>query len=194
MRAQTQRGPAQLAELPEQELLEAVQRQTFGFFWEAAHPLSGLAPDRCKTVAGPADDLVATGGSGFGLMALLVAVERGWIARGAAAERVTHMLDLLARATCFHGVFPHFMNGRTGATIPFTRKDRVKITGIWGWADVPPNVTAAALILAADLFKAKDAPWGIAGFGDLGMVKVQSNPWVVELLRGYINVSSKVGV
>lgn len=79
-------------------------------------------------------------------------------------------------------------------TIPFTRQDRVKITGIWGWADVPPNVTAAALILAADLFKAKDAPWGIAGFGDLGMVKVQSNPWVVELLRGYINVAAKVGV
>lgn len=77
---------------------------------------------------------------------------------------------------------------------PFTRQDRVKVTGIWGWQDVPPNVTMAALILAADLFKAKDAPWGVAGIGDMGMVKVQSNPWVVELLRGYINVSAKVGV
>jgi hypothetical protein len=123
MRQQSSRSPAELSELPEDELLEAVQRQTFGFFWDASHPLSGLAPDRCKTVAGPADDLVATGGSGFGLMALIVAVERGWVTRAAAAERVTHMLDLLARATCFHGVFPHFMNGRTGATIPFTRKD-----------------------------------------------------------------------
>ena len=77
---------------------------------------------------------------------------------------------------------------------PFTRQDRVKITGIWGWPDVPPNVTMAALILASDLFKAKDAPWGVAGIGDMGMVKVQSNPWVVELLRPYINVSAKVGV
>lgn len=77
---------------------------------------------------------------------------------------------------------------------PFTQQNRVKITGVWGWADVPPNVTQAALILAADLFKAKDAPWGIAGFGDLGMVKVQSNPWVVELLRGYVNMAAKVGV
>jgi hypothetical protein len=76
---------------------------------------------------------------------------------------------------------------------PFTHQNRVQITGIWGWADVPPNVTSAALILASDLFKAKDAPWGIAGFGDLGMVKVQSNPWVVELLRPYINFSAKVG-
>ena len=117
------RGPAELAELPDEELLEAVQRQTFGFFWEAAHPLSGLAPDRCKLSAGPTDDLVATGGSGFAAMALIVATERGWIARAAAAERLGHMLDLLSRATCYHGVFPHFMNGRTGATIPFTRKD-----------------------------------------------------------------------
>jgi hypothetical protein len=77
---------------------------------------------------------------------------------------------------------------------PFTRQDRVKVTGTWGWPAVPPNVTQAALILAADLFKAKDAPWGIAGIGDLGMVKVQSNPWVAELLRPYINMAAKVGV
>jgi hypothetical protein len=116
-------SPADLAALPDEELLEAVQRQTFGFFWEAAHPVSGLAPDRCKTKLGLSDDLVATGGSGFAAMALIVAAERGWIARAAAAERVGRMLDLLSRATCYHGVFPHFMNGRTGATIPFTRKD-----------------------------------------------------------------------
>jgi hypothetical protein len=115
--------PADLTALPDEALLEAVQRQTFGFFWEAAHPVSGLAPDRCKTAAGPADDLVATGGSGFGVMAIIVAVERGWITRAEAAERVGNMLDLLSRATCYHGVFPHFMNGRSGATIPFMRKD-----------------------------------------------------------------------
>jgi hypothetical protein len=116
-------GPAELAALPDKELLEAVQRQTFAFFWEAAHPVSGLAPDRCKTGLAPSDDLVATGGSGFAAMALIVAAQRGWITRAAAADRVGHMLDLLTRATCYHGVFPHFMNGRTGATIPFTRKD-----------------------------------------------------------------------
>jgi hypothetical protein len=116
-------SPADLAALPDAELLEAVQRQTFGFFWEGAHPVSALAPDRCKTTSGPADDLVATGGSGFGVMAIIVAVERGWVTRAAALERMARMLDLLTRATCYHGVFPHFMNGRTGATIPFMRKD-----------------------------------------------------------------------
>ncbi len=116
-------SPADLAALPDAELLEAVQRQTFGFFWEGAHPVSGLAPDRCKINAGAADDLVATGGSGFAVMAIIVAVERGWVTRAAALERIARMLDLLTRATCYHGVFPHFINGRTGATIPFMRKD-----------------------------------------------------------------------
>jgi hypothetical protein len=76
---------------------------------------------------------------------------------------------------------------------PFTDQNRVQIEGVWGWPSVPPNVTQAALILAADLFKAKDAPWGIAGVGDLGLVKVQSSPWAAELLRPYISVG-KVGV
>jgi len=76
----------------------------------------------------------------------------------------------------------------------FTPQNRVKITGTWGWTVVPPNVSQAALILAADLFKSKDAPWGVAGMGELGLVKVQSNPWVVELLRGYINTNMKAGV
>jgi len=115
-------SPAELAALPDEELLEAVQRQTFGFFWEASHPVSGLAPDRCPALI-PADDLVTTGGSGFGAMALIVAAERGWITRAEAQERAGQMLKLLSRATCYHGAFPHFMSGRTGATIPFTRKD-----------------------------------------------------------------------
>jgi hypothetical protein len=116
-------GPAALAALPDDELLEAVQRQTFRFFWEGAHPLCGLAPDRLKTKAGATDDLVAIGGSGFGIMTIIIAAERGWVSRAAAVERLGAMLELLVRATCYHGVFPHFMNGRTGAALPFSRKD-----------------------------------------------------------------------
>lgn len=77
---------------------------------------------------------------------------------------------------------------------PFTQQNRVSITAVWGWPDVPPGVTQAALLMAADMFKMKDAPWGVAGVGELGLVKTQSNPMVVELLRPYINVRKKVGV
>jgi hypothetical protein len=116
------RDPAKLAALPDEALLEAVQRQTFRYFWEGAHPVSGLAFDR-RPNAKPADDAVAVGGSGFGVMALIVATEREWIARGAALERLGRMLRLLLGARCYHGALPHFMNGSTGETIPFWRKD-----------------------------------------------------------------------
>jgi hypothetical protein len=142
--------PSDLAALPDEQLLEAIQRQTFRFFWEGAHPVSGLAPDRCTTTSGPPDDLVATGGSGFGVMAIIVAVERGWVSRQEAVERIAHMLDLLTRATCFHGVFPHFMNGRNGATIPFMRKDD-------GGDLVETSFLIMGLLCAREYF-GKDAP------------------------------------
>lgn len=116
-------APAALAALPDDTLLERIQRQTFAFFWDGADPASGLAPDRRTIHSAPIDDLVAIGGSGFGIMALIVAVERGWVGRAAALERLDRMLDLLLRATCYHGAFPHFLHGKTGATIPFGRKD-----------------------------------------------------------------------
>jgi hypothetical protein len=109
--------------LPDDALLEAVQRQTFRFFWEGAHPESGLAYDRRTALEQPANDKVAIGGSGFGVMALIVAAERGWVTRDAALGRLRRMLDLLMKARCYHGAFPHFMNGRSGETIPFWRKD-----------------------------------------------------------------------
>ncbi len=122
-RAQGPASAAALASLPDAELLEIVQRQTFRFFWDGAHPVSALAPDRRSIREEAVDDLVTMGGSGFGIMALIVAVERGWVTRDAAIDRLGRMLDLLLLATCYHGVFPHFMNGLTGATIPFSRKD-----------------------------------------------------------------------
>ena len=112
-----------LATLPDEELLETVQRQTFNFFWEGAHPQSGLALDRCTARQERSNHKTAVGGSGFGIMAILVAVERNWIARETALDRLGRILDALSAATVYHGAFPHYLNGRTGATIPFYRKD-----------------------------------------------------------------------
>ena len=109
--------------LSEAALLEAVQRASFNFFWDGAEKASFLARDRCTTKSAPDNDLVAVGGSGFGVMSIIVAVERGWVTRKAAAARLSRMLDCLAKATCYHGAFPHFLHGKTGQTIPFGRKD-----------------------------------------------------------------------
>ena len=112
-----------LAALSDDNLLETVQRQTFHFFWEGAHPRSGLAFDGCTARGNRTNHKTAVGGSGFGIMAIIVAVERGWITREAALDRLGRMLDVLTAATVFHGAFAHFLDGRTGATIPFSRKD-----------------------------------------------------------------------
>ena len=68
-------------------------------------------------------DPIGVGGTGFALMTLIVAVERGWVTREAVLERLARMLAVLLRAVSYHGALPHFVNGASGATIPFTRKD-----------------------------------------------------------------------
>ncbi|MBV8306196.1 MAG: beta-glucosidase, partial [Gammaproteobacteria bacterium] len=109
--------------LTDEQLLDVLQRQTFRYFWEGAHPASGLALDRCHRRADPPDTPVSIAGTGFGVMALLVACERAWVSREQALARLALMLDCLEKATCYHGMYPHFLRGDTGATVPFSRKD-----------------------------------------------------------------------
>ncbi len=65
------------------------------------------------------------------------------------------------------------------------RLDPVKITGVFGWPTVPPDVQQATMILASEIFKLKDAPFGVAGFGDFGVVRIKTNPMVAYLLDPY---------
>jgi hypothetical protein len=104
-------------------LVDLVQRRTFRYFWEGAHPVSALARDRCPRHAEAADAPVAIGGSGFGALALIVACERGWVRRRQTLARLGRMLDCLEQAPRYHGMYPHFIRGDTGATVPFTPQD-----------------------------------------------------------------------
>ncbi|GAB3360856.1 glucoamylase family protein [Arachidicoccus ginsenosidivorans] len=125
--------------ISDDSLLTIVQRQTFRYFWQYAHPVSGLARERDNTVQADyywdyineADDVpnlskgsfgseaCAIGGTGMGILATIVAVNRGWIGRDTALKRLIKMVDFLNTADRYHGIFPHFMNGTTGKTIPF---------------------------------------------------------------------------
>jgi hypothetical protein len=109
--------------LSDSELLDEVQHRTFRYFWDFAHPVSGLARERSNVTAEYGNEVVTTGGSGFGVMALVVATERGWITREQAVERLLKATAFLQRADRFHGVFPHWLNGTTGRTFPFSRLD-----------------------------------------------------------------------
>lgn len=114
---------ARPAALSDSALLDLVQRQTFRYFWDFAHPVSGLARERSNESFGYGNEVVTTGGSGFGIMAVIVATERKWIARDTAARFLLKMVKFLHKADAYHGVFAHWLNGSTGKTIPFSRKD-----------------------------------------------------------------------
>jgi hypothetical protein len=109
--------------LTDTALLELVQKQTFRYFWDFAHPVSGLARERSNEAFDYGAEVVTSGGTGFGVMSTIVAVERGWISRDTAAKRLLKMVKFLWKAEAYHGVFPHWLNGATGKAIPFSRKD-----------------------------------------------------------------------
>ncbi len=101
-------------------LLTLVQKQTFKYFRDHAHPVSGLARERFGS-----GDVVTSGGSGFGLMAILVGIERGFITRQQGFEHLQKIVNFLNNPATekFHGAFPHWLNGTTGKAIAFSTKD-----------------------------------------------------------------------
>ncbi|MEY3050591.1 MAG: hypothetical protein RLY31_376, partial [Bacteroidota bacterium] len=99
-------------------LLDMVQRYTFRYFWDFAHPVSGMARERNTS-----GDVVTTGGTGFGVMAVLVGIERGFISREQGLFRLLQLVSFLQIADRFHGVFPHWMDGNTGNVLPFSQFD-----------------------------------------------------------------------
>jgi Uncharacterized protein conserved in bacteria len=110
----------------DEQLFTTVQRQTFQYFWDGAEPHSGMARERFH-VDGvyPQNDkhIVTSGGAGFGVMAILVGIERGFITREQGRKRLDTIVDFLKRADRFHGAWPHWLDGETGKTKPFSPRD-----------------------------------------------------------------------
>ncbi|MEM9857746.1 MAG: glucoamylase family protein [Bacteroidota bacterium] len=113
-------------ELSEDSLLTLVQYQTFQYFWEGAEPVSGMARERLHmddVYPNHSMDIITSGGSGFGLMALVVGIERQFITRNMAIDRLQKIISYLEKADSFHGVWPHWWNGPTGKVSPFSKMD-----------------------------------------------------------------------
>ncbi|HAQ37270.1 MAG TPA: beta-glucosidase [Saprospirales bacterium] len=132
--------------ISDEDLLTLVQEQTFRYFWEFGHPVSGLARERNNS-----GDLVTSGGSGFGVMSVIVGIERGFITRQQGLNRLLIMTDFLKnKADRFHGVFPHWLNGVTGKAIAFSTKDD-------GGDLVETSYLIAGLLAASAYFDQSDA-------------------------------------
>ena len=124
----TKKGTINSGTIPSEydSIFTIVQRQTFNYFWDGAEPTSGLARERYHVDGQyPQNDkmVVTSGGGGFGVMAILVGIERGFITREQGVERFEKIVDFLERADRFHGAWPHWWNGETGKVKPFSRKD-----------------------------------------------------------------------
>lgn len=104
--------------MSDDQLMDMVQRYTFRYFWDDAHPVSGMAKERNSS-----GDIITIGGSGFGIMGILVGIENGYITRAQGVSRMIQIVSFLQFAEKFHGVFPHWMNGRTGKAVPFSQFD-----------------------------------------------------------------------
>ncbi|HEX6226478.1 MAG TPA: glucoamylase family protein [Chryseolinea sp.] len=117
---QPQRG------ISDDSLLTLVEYRTFQYFWDGAEPTSGAARERYHSDnLYPENDkhIITSGGTGFGVMAILVGIERNFITREQGLERLTKLVDWLEKADRFHGVWPHWLNGETGKVKPFSPDD-----------------------------------------------------------------------
>ncbi len=112
--------------ISDDSLLTLVEYRTFQYFWDGAEPTSGAARERYHSDnVYPENDkhIVTSGGTGFGVMAILAGIERGFITRQQGYERLNKLVDWLAKADRFHGVWPHWLNGETGKVKPFSPND-----------------------------------------------------------------------
>lgn len=104
--------------ITDNELLTLIQEKTFDYFYDFGHPASGMARERNTS-----GDIVTSGGSGFGVMALIVGIERNFISRQEGVNRLDKILNFLETCDRFHGVWPHWINGSSGDVIPFSSND-----------------------------------------------------------------------
>jgi hypothetical protein len=104
--------------ISDDELLELIEKQTFRYFYDFAHPSCGLARERNSS-----GDIVTIGGSGFGVMALIVGMDRAFITREEGLARLDKILGYLETCDRYHGAWPHWLNGVTGQTHPFSPQD-----------------------------------------------------------------------
>ncbi len=133
--------------LSDNALLDLIQQQTFKYFWDYGHPTSGLARERSNATP----ETVTSGGSGFGIMAIPVAINRNFITRAQGLARMQTIVSFLKNtAQKFHGAFPHWLNGTTGVALPFSTKDD-------GADLVETSYLMAGLLTARQYFNGADA-------------------------------------
>jgi len=155
----------------DEAFLEDLERRSFQYFWDQTSPATGLILDRARTDGTPADEdhryIASIAATGFGLTAICIASEHGWIKRAAARDRVRTTLRFFAdRALQEHGWFFHWMEVNTGE-----RRWRSEVSSIDTALLVAGALTARQYFpedleivgLATRIYERIDFPWMLNG-------------------------------
>ena len=95
-------------------LLDEVERTAFEYFWNEAHPETGLVFDRANAAGRSDCGFASIAATGFGLTALCIGAERGYRSRDQIQQRVAQSLDFLAKLRTEHGFYYHYLEPATG--------------------------------------------------------------------------------
>jgi len=101
-------------------MLDMTQRYTTRYFYDFAQPQTGMARERNNDVNG---DIVTTGGTGFGIMALIAGAERNYFSRADAFKTIEKIVSFLEKAERFHGAWSHWYDAGTGKPFSFSQYD-----------------------------------------------------------------------
>lgn len=116
--------PVVIVPLSDTEMMDLTQKETFRYFWDFANTASGAAKERYHPKEPTLNqNVVTSGGTGFGLMSIIVAIERGFITRAEGVLRLNKILTFLEDADRFHGAWSHWIDGSSGNVIPFSAND-----------------------------------------------------------------------
>ncbi|MFH1368572.1 MAG: glucoamylase family protein [Elusimicrobiota bacterium] len=147
----------EISHLPEDELLDFIQKKTFDYFWYEASPVTYLVKDR-STLSSSA----STGATGFGLTALCIGVERKWITKRQAETRVVKTLEALKDMVAKeNGYFYHWVKSHTGRRDGVSEVSSVDTALLIGGVLTVREYFSSRKIrkLADEIFQAIDWPW-----------------------------------
>ena len=104
--------------LSDESILDQVERLTIGYFTDFSDPSTGMALERSN-----GGRTVTTGGTGFGIMAIIAGAERGYYSREEGVARIEKIVTSLENLERFHGAWAHWYNPETGKVIHFSEFD-----------------------------------------------------------------------
>lgn len=104
----------------DEDLLDMTQRYTTRYFFDFAEPFTGMARERSNDDKG---DIVTTGGTGFGLMALVAGMERNYFPKEKGLEIINKIVRFLDSAERFHGAWAHWYDADTRKAFNFSKYD-----------------------------------------------------------------------